>query len=141
VSELGARLAFLNACLNGASALCLAAGYVAIMRGARRIHARLMVTAFVISTLFLVSYLARVFISGTHRFPGHGGWRTIYFTILFSHMALAVATPPLVVRAIWLAVTGNFDAHRRLVRYALPIWLYVSVTGVLVYLLLYHPPR
>ena len=82
----------------------------------------------------------RFAISGTHRYPGAGTWKAIYLTILVSHMLLAIATPPLILRAIWLALSARYAEHRRLVRYAFPIWMYVSVTGVLVYLLLYHPP-
>jgi putative membrane protein len=138
--ELGAKLALLNACLNGAAALCLVAGRVAIRRGAQALHKRLMLSSFAISALFLVSYLIRVLVSGTHRYPGRGAWRAIYLVTLSSHMVLAMATPALAVAAIWLALGGRFGAHRKVVRFAWPVWLYVSVTGVLVYLLLYHPP-
>jgi len=138
--ELGAKLALLNACLNGTAAACLVAGRVAIARGARELHKRLMLGSFAISALFLVSYLVRVLVSGTHRYPGHGTWRAIYLFVLSSHMLLAIATPPLAIGAIWLALRGRFGAHRKVVRFAWPVWLYVSVTGVLVYLLLYHPP-
>jgi putative membrane protein len=137
---LGATLALCNALLNGTSALLLASGYVAIRRGRRDIHWRLMVSAFVVSCLFLISYVVRILISGTHRYPGHGAWKAIYFAVLSSHMLLAMATPPLAIGALWLAAKRRYAVHKRLVRYTLPVWLYVSITGVLVYVLLYHPP-
>ncbi len=136
----GPAHAALNAALNGLSAILIVAGFVAIRRRRRAVHHRLMVSATVVSAVFLVSYLLRFALSGAHRYPGAGAWRAIYFTVLASHMLLAVATPPLVLRAIWLATRERIVEHRRLVRVAYPIWLYVSVTGVVVYLLLYHPP-
>ncbi len=138
--SLGASLALCNALLNGTSALLLTAGFVAIKRGRRDVHWRFMVGAFSVSCLFLISYLIRVFISGTHRYPGHGAWKLIYLLVLSSHMLLAMATPPLAIGALWLATKQRFGAHKKIVHYALPIWMYVSVTGVLVYVLLYHPP-
>ena len=140
MNELGAKLAFLNACLNGTAALLLFAGWRAIKAGNRWLHARLMIAAFVVSSVFLISYLTRVFISGTHRYPGAGIWKAIYLAVLSSHMLLAVATPPLAIFALWLAAKQRFATHRKIVKYTLPIWMYVSVTGVAVYVLLYHPP-
>jgi putative membrane protein len=136
----GAAHAALNASLNGLSAVLCAAGWLAIRRSARGSHRRLMLSATGVSAIFLVSYLARVALSGTHRYPGAGTWKAIYLAVLVSHMLLAVVTPPLILRAIWLATRDRVDEHRRVVRWAFPIWMYVSVTGVLVYLLLYHPP-
>lgn len=139
---LGALLAAVNAGLNSLSAVFLLAGYVAIL-GRRDVttHKRCMIGAFVVSGVFLICYLARVALTGTHRFPGEGLARVVYLTVLFSHMALAAVTPVLAVRAIYLALRGRIEEHRRLVRYAWPIWMYVSVTGVVVYLMLYHYPR
>ena len=137
---LGATLALVNATLNGTAALLLVCGWVAIRRGERRLHGWFMGGAFIVSTVFLVSYLTRVYVSGTHRYPGSGAWKTIYLGILISHMILAVITPPLAIRSVVLALKQRFAEHKRLVRYTLPIWMYVSVTGVLVYVLLYHPP-
>ena len=136
----GASHAAINAALNGLSALLIVLGGLSIRAGARERHRRFMLAATTVSAIFLVSYLIRFALSGAHPYPGHGAWKAIYFSILFSHMILALATPPLVLRAIWLATKGRFEDHRRAVRYTFPIWLYVSVTGVLVYLLLYHPP-
>lgn len=97
-----------------------------------------MMAALAVSAVFLVCYLTRFWLTGAHRYSGDGPLRIIYFGMLFSHMTLAAATPPLALRAAWLASHGRIDEHRRLVRYAWPVWLYVSVTGVLVYLMLYH---
>ena len=137
---LGAQLALVNACLNGSAALCLFIGWRAIRAERRRLHGWMMASAFVVSVLFLASYLTRVAVSGTHYYPGHGGWKAAYFAILGTHMLLAVVTPPLAIRTIWLAYKRRFPEHRRIVRFTLPVWMYVSVTGVLVYVLLYHPP-
>jgi putative membrane protein len=136
----GADHAAFNASLNGLSALLCGAGWLAIRRRARAPHRRLMLSATGVSAIFLISYLLRVAISGTHRYPGGGAWKGIYLAVLVSHMLLAVVTPPLILRAIWLATRDRIDEHRTMVRWAFPIWMYVSVTGVLVYLLLYHPP-
>jgi putative membrane protein len=137
---LGASLALLNAFLNGTSALLLIAGWIAIRRGERRVHGYLMGSAFVVSAIFLASYLTRFAVSGAHHYPGAGFWKALYFTILITHMLLAIITPYLAIRSIYLARNARFGEHRKLVRYTLPIWMYVSVTGVLVYVLLYHPP-
>jgi putative membrane protein len=137
---LGNVLPSVNASLNSLSAVLLGAGFYFIKQRRTEAHRRCMTSAFVVSALFLVCYLIRVALTGTHRFPGSGLAKLIYLTILFSHMVLAVVTPFLAIRAIWLATRGRFPEHRRLVRYAWPIWMYVSVTGVIVYAMLYHWP-
>lgn len=138
--SLGATLALVNALLNGTAAVCLLGGWLAIRRGRRDLHWKWMASAFTVSCLFLVSYLVRVALSGTHRYPGGGAWRLVYLAILMTHMLLAMAVPPLAVRTLYLALKRRYAEHRRLVRFTLPIWMYVSVTGVAVYVLLYHPP-
>ena len=138
--ELGATLALCNAILNGTSALLLLCGWVAIRRGRRDVHWKFMAGAFTVSCLFLISYVIRVLVSGTHKYPGTGAWKAIYLAILLTHMLLAVTVPPLALRTLFLALKKRYAEHRRLVRYTWPIWMYVSVTGVLVYVLLYHPP-
>lgn len=135
---LGGLLAPLNATLNGASALCLVAGLVYIRRRDAHRHRWAMTGAVAASGLFLVFYVIRFSLTGTHRFAGEGLARTAYLAILFSHMVLAVAVVPLVLRLLWLIHRRRFHAHARLARWTYPIWLYVSVTGLLVYLLLYH---
>lgn len=130
----------LNATLNGTAALLLVGGRIAVARGDRALHGRLMGAAFVTSALFLVSYLTRFALTGTTRFPIEGGWRLVYFAVLFSHMILAIPLVPLVLRTIWLAKQDRLAEHRRIVRFTWPIWLYVSATGVVVYGMLYQLP-
>ncbi len=127
-----------NACLNATSAVLLFVGYRAIR--AKRIarHRMAMQSAFVTSAIFLVSYLTRFYLTGAHHFPGDGWLKIVYLAILFSHMVLAVATVPLVLRTLYLARAKRFVEHRRIARFTFPIWMYVSVTGVIVYMMLYH---
>jgi putative membrane protein len=128
----------INAMLNGTSAVFLATGWFAIRRRDRAFHRACMVSAFVASSVFLASYLARFAMTGAHKYP-HIGWdRTAYFVILFSHMVLAVAVVPMVLRTLFLARKRRYADHRRLARWTFPIWMYVSVTGVAVYVLLYQ---
>lgn len=131
------RLALLNASLNGLSFLALVTGLVRVKRGDREGHKKAMGAAFLISVVFLVSYLTRVAIGGTHTFPADNPLRTPYLALLLSHVILAASVPYFAVRGIYLARHQRIDEHRRLMRVGLPIWLYVSVTGVAVYLLLY----
>jgi putative membrane protein len=138
--ELGAMLALCNAILNGTAALLLTCGFVAIRRGRRDVHWKFMAAAFSVSCLFLVSYVTRVLISGTHKYPGTGAWKAIYLAVLMTHMLLAITVPPLALRTLFLARKRRYAEHKKLVRFTWPIWMYVSVTGVLVYMLLYHPP-
>ncbi|MGZ3428819.1 MAG: DUF420 domain-containing protein [Polyangia bacterium] len=138
--KLGATLALCNAILNGSAALLLLGGWAAIRRGRRDVHWKLMAGAFAVSCLFLVSYITRVLVSGTHKYPGVGPWKTIYLTVLVTHMILAITVPPLALRTLFLARKRRYVEHKSIVRFTWPIWMYVSVTGVLVYVLLYHPP-
>ena len=135
-----ASLPHLNAALNATSAFLLTAGWRCIR--ARRIaaHRACMVAACATSTLFLVSYLIYHAHVGSVRFQRTGWMRPVYFTILLSHTTLAVAIVPLVARTLWLAAHGRFTRHAALARWTLPLWLYVSITGVIVYLMLYHMP-
>lgn len=127
-----------NAALNATAAVLLATGYRMIRRGRREAHRRLMLAAFAVSVLFLVSYLVYHYEVGSVRFTGTGPIRTVYFTILISHTILAAAVPPLAVITLGRALKGRLEAHRRIARWTLPIWLYVSATGVAVYWMLYH---
>lgn len=135
---IGALLAPLNAGLNATSAVCLVAGLVYIRRRDAHRHRKAMTAALVASGLFLIFYVTRVSLTGTHRFAGEGLARTAYLAILFSHMVLAVAVVPLVLRLLWLIHRRRFHAHARLARWTYPVWLYVSITGLAVYVLLYH---
>jgi putative membrane protein len=128
----------INAALNLTCFVFLVAGRTAIARGDRALHRKRMLAAFTASSVFLVSYLIRVATQGRHDYPGAGWDRTLYLIILFSHMALAFVLVPLVLTALRRALRGDFAAHRRIVRFAWPVWMYVSVTGVIVYLMLYH---
>jgi len=127
-----------NASLNALSAVLLVSGFRAIRAGERERHRRLMVSAVCVSAVFLVSYLARVALTGTHRFPGDGPLKWLYLAVLLSHTVLAVFAAPMALRALFLGSRGRLEEHRRLARFTFPVWLYVSVTGVLVYLLLYQ---
>ncbi len=136
--QIGNALAPVNALLNGASTVLLIVGYVAVKQKKIQVHRGSMVGAFIASSVFLVGYLARFALTGSHRFPDLGWVRTLYLTILISHMLLALATVPLVFRTLFLAWRKRFDEHRKIARFTYPIWLYVSFTGVIVYLMLYH---
>lgn len=131
-------LATANALLNALSAVLLVAGWVAIRRGRVHAHRKAMTAAFVVSAVFLVSYLAYHWTAGHVAFAGPASVRGVYLAILATHVVLAAAVPVLALRMFFLAAKGRFDAHRRLGRIALPIWLYVSVTGVVIYVMLYH---
>lgn len=128
----------INAALNFTCFVFLVLGRMAIARGDVALHRRRMLGAFTASAVFLASYLIRFATTGVHRYPGDGWDKTLYLVTLFSHMALAVVLVPLVIGALRRALRGDFAAHKRLVRFTWPIWMYVSVTGVLVYLMLYH---
>jgi putative membrane protein len=128
----------INAALNLTSFVFLVLGRVAIARGDEALHKRRMLSAFAASTVFLVSYLIRFATTGAHKYPGDGWDKTVYLLILFSHMVLAVVLVPLLLGALRRALRRDFIAHKKLVKFAWPIWFYVSITGVLVYLMLYH---
>lgn len=137
-AALGDLIAPLNAVLNATSTVFLALGFVFIKSGRRTAHQKAMLGAVVTSALFLIFYVIRFSLTGTHKFAGEGMARTVYLSILFSHMVLAVVVVPLVLRLLFLAFKERFDEHRRLARWTFPIWMYVSVTGIVVYLLLYQ---
>jgi uncharacterized membrane protein YozB (DUF420 family) len=133
-------LPHLNALLNSASALLLIAGYYFIRQRNIAAHKRCMLAALCTSALFLVSYLIYHFEVGAVRFQGQGWIRILYFTILISHTFLAAALVPLVIVTVVRALRRRFDRHRAIARWTLPIWFYVSVTGVIVYWMLYQSP-
>jgi putative membrane protein len=130
--------AALNASLNGISAVLLAGGYTAIRSGKREVHKRFMISAFIVSCAFLVSYLIYHYRVGHVPFGGQGWIRPVYFTLLISHTTLAVVIVPLILITLRRAWTERFDKHRAIARWTLPLWFYVSVTGVIVYLMLYQ---
>ncbi len=128
----------LNAALNGTAAVLLVWGFTLIRRGRKRTHRNVMLAAFAVSCLFLASYLIYHAQVGTVRFSGTGPVRAVYLTILATHTLLAAAVPVLAVITLSRALRGRFDRHRAIARWTLPIWLYVSVTGVVVYWMLYR---
>ncbi len=127
-----------NATLNAASATLVLLGFRAIRRGERERHRALMLGAVGCSVLFLAGYLTRIALTGTHRFPDVAPLRAVYLAVLASHTVLAALAGPLVLRTLFLALRERFPDHRRIARATLPVWLYVSVTGVVVYAMLYH---
>lgn len=127
-----------NACLNASSAVLLVTGWAFIRNKKIRAHNLCMAAALCVSTLFLISYLTYHALHGSTRFPGTGPIRTVYLTILATHTVLAAAIVPMVLRTFWLATKERYEQHRRLARWTLPLWLYVSVTGVVVYWMLYR---
>jgi uncharacterized membrane protein YozB (DUF420 family) len=131
--------AALNATLNGTSAVLLAAGYTAIRSGKRKVHKALMISAVIASCTFLVSYV--VYHLRVHQvilFRGQGWIRPVYFAILTSHTLLAMVIVPLIIMTLRRAWLGRFDTHRLIARWTLPLWFYVSVTGVIVYFMVYQ---
>lgn len=127
-----------NAILNATAAGLLVWGFALIRSGRKAAHRRVMLAAFTVSVLFLISYVVYHAQVGTVRFQKTGAIRTTYLSILLTHTLLAAAVPVLAVITLTRALRGRFDKHRRIARWALPIWLYVSVTGVVVYLMLYR---
>ena len=130
--------AAVNAILNGTSAVLLLSGYAAIRAGKIAVHKRFMISAFGVSTAFLVSYLIYHYRVGHVVFHGQGWIRPVYFTILISHTILAIAIVPMIVVTLRRAWLERFDKHKLIARWTLPLWLYVSVTGVVVYLMVYQ---
>ena len=128
----------LNASLNATSAILLTTGYLLIRRGDVQRHKAMMIAACVVSTLFLTSYVIYHANVGSKPFGGRGPIRVVYFAILLTHVVLAAAIVPLALVTLVRGLRSRFDAHVRIARWTLPIWLYVSVTGVLVYLMLYR---
>lgn len=134
----GNTLAGLNACLNGLAFLLLFIGWRAIRSKNVGVHKKCMGSAFIVSTVFLISYLTRFYLTGVHRYPGTGVAKTIYLSILTSHTFLAALVPFLAIRTIYLALKKRYPQHKKIARITLPIWMYVSLTGVVVYWMLYR---
>ncbi len=144
-----ADLPAVNACLNGLSAICLSTGYYFIRRKNQTAHRNCMITAFIASALFLAcyvtyhSYVAYYLHRGPTPFRGPAELRPIYLAILITHSVLAVVIVPLALITLWRALRERFDRHKRIARWTWPLWMYVSVTGVLIYIVLYQifPPQ
>lgn len=131
-------LPHVNATLNAISTVLLIAGYWMIRTGRRDAHRAFMISAISVSALFLISYLVYHFTAPIFQFRGEGFIRPVYYFILITHVALAAIVTPLVLVLAWRALKGRFEAHKKMARYVLPTWLYVTVTGVVIYLMLYH---
>ena len=138
ISDYISYLPHLNACLNGTSAVLLFSGYSFIRSGNVAAHRTCQLSALAVSLLFLASYLTYHYHHGATRFQGTGLARPIYFTVLTSHTILAIVIVPLVTLTFYRAFRQDFTRHRRIARITLPLWLYVSITGVIVYLMLYQ---
>lgn len=139
----GADLRFLpsvNAALNGAAASFLIAGLIAIKRRAILVHKYLMVSAFAASSLFLVCYLAYHFVHGDTKYQGTGPVRTVYFFILISHILLSIGIVPLALTSFYFAFKAKFASHMKVSKITLPVWLYVSITGVVIFFMLRGSP-
>ena len=130
----------LNACLNGTATILLTAGFICIKTRREKAHRACMLSAFSVSVIFLFFYvLHKWLVQGVHTpFGGDGVWRTIYYSMLLTHIALALIIVPLILKTLSLAIRGNRDLHKAWARWTFPIWYYVSVTGVLIYCFLYH---
>ena len=127
-----------NACLNGLSAIFLTAGYIFIRRKNQAAHRNCMVSAFVTSTLFLVCYLTYHYHAGRTVFKDPAWFRPIYLVLLLTHTVLAVVIVPMILITLNRALKQRFDLHKKIARWTWPLWMYVSVTGVIIYILLYH---
>ena len=128
----------LNATLNATSAVLLLTGWILIKRGRIQAHRNVLLAACATSVLFLISYLTYHAQVGSVKFTGQGPTRAVYFTILLTHTVLAVAIVPMVLITVSRGLRARYDTHRRIARWTMPLWLYVSVTGVIVYVMLYR---
>jgi putative membrane protein len=131
-----AFLPALNAVLNGLSATALLIGYTFIRSRRIKAHRASMITAFVFSTLFLISYIAHHALHGDVRYPADGAYRSIYLPLLASHIVLAIVALPMVLVTFFFSLSGRIPQHRKIARWTFPLWLYVSVTGVITYVML-----
>jgi uncharacterized membrane protein YozB (DUF420 family) len=128
----------LNACLNGLSAICLLSGFIAIKKNKKELHKKLMVSAFVVSSVFLACYLYYHFHHPTTKFPDLGWIKIVYLVILFTHIVLATAMLPMIFLTFKHAFSENWVKHKKWAKITFPIWFYVSVTGVIIYFMLYQ---
>jgi len=132
-------LPLVNSILNGTSFLLLTVGFIAVKTKRINLHRAMMVSALLVSAVFLVLYVThKIYVGGAHTaFQGQGAWRTVYYTMLISHVLLAMGMLPLIYMTVTRAIRGDFEAHKLIARWTFPIWYYVSITGVLVYCFLY----
>lgn len=128
----------LNASLNAIAGFLLLFGYIAIKQDKKELHKKLMVSALVVSAAFLTSYLIYHYHVPSKKFPDLGWIKTVYFLILFPHIILAAVMVPMILKTFWHAFRGEWEKHKKIAKITFPIWMYVSVTGVIVYFMLYH---
>ena len=133
-----ATLPHVNGVLNTVATILLVIGFVMIRSGRREVHKKVMISAIVVSAVFLVFYLIYHFTAPIFVFPGTGWTVPTYYALLVSHVVLATIVTPMVAVTVWRALHGSFDRHKAIARWTLPIWLYVTVTGVVIYVILYH---
>lgn len=131
-------LPHVNAALNALSTILLIIGFVLIRSGRRDVHRKVMLAALAVSAVFLISYLTYHFTAPTFVFPGTGWTRPVYFALLISHVVLATIVTPMVIVTAYRALKGTFDRHKKIARWTIGAWLYVTVTGVVIYVILYH---
>ena len=132
------NLPTLNAALNSLSAIFLVLGYIKIKKSNQETHKRFMIAALISSALFLISYLIYHYNVGSVPYPYHDWTRIIYFMILIPHIILAAVMTPFILIAVWYALTKRYEKHKRIVRWVWPVWIYVSLSGVMIYVMLYH---
>lgn len=128
----------LNASLNTVAAILLLSGYIAIKKGQRELHKKIMVSALVVSAAFLTSYLIYHYHVPSKKFPDLGWIKTVYLLILIPHIILAAVMVPMILKTFWHAFRGEWEKHKKIAKVTFPIWMYVSVTGVIVYFMLYR---
>lgn len=128
----------INATLNGVATVLLASGFIAIKSGRKELHRNLMISALIVSALFLACYLVYHAHVGSKPFPDLGWIKTVYLLILFPHIVLAAVMVPMILKTFWHAFRAEWDQHKKIARLTFPIWMYVSVTGVIIYFMLYH---
>ena len=135
-------LPHVNAVLNTISTILIVIGFAFIRSGNREMHRKFMIAAIIVSAVFLACYLTYHFTAPIFKFPGTGWTIPVYYTLLITHVILAVAVTPMIAVTAWRSLHGRFESHRKIARWTLPIWLYVTVTGVVIYVILYHvyPP-
>ncbi|MBD3402809.1 DUF420 domain-containing protein [candidate division GN15 bacterium] len=129
----------LNASLNLIATIMLTFGYINIRKGRIETHKKFMISALVLSAAFLVSYVIYHYTVGSVPYPYHDWSRPVYFAVLIPHVILAALMTPFIVALVWFAIRERFDRHRRLARWVWPVWMFVSITGVIIYLMLYRP--
>ena len=128
----------INATLNGIATVLLGSGYVAIKLGRKELHKALMISALIVSAAFLACYLVYHYHAGSKPFPDLGWIKTVYLVILIPHIILAAVMVPMILKTFWHAFRGEWESHKKIARWTFPIWMYVSLTGVVIYLMLYQ---